>query len=266
MRFEANGVSADLDLENGGRLSSLVVAGDELLVNDAEFTTNPVAWGAYPMVPWAGRIRHGHFNLNGEMFEVPITDLGDQVRPHAIHGVAYLGEWRQLDDNTIGLDLDETWPFGGSVTHRVDLADNSIELTLTITAADTAMPAMLGWHPWFRRQLQLDGPAAELRWDPKQMYAIDGEAIPTGKLVKTPPGPWDNCFLDVEEQPTIQWGNDLSLRIQSDCSHWVVYTEPEHALCIEPQSEAPDVFNRNPALIEPGKSMTRYMRLSWDVG
>ena len=65
---------------------------------------------------------------------------------------------------------------------------------------------------------------------------MDDEAIPTGELVAVPPAPWD---------------------------HWVVFTEPEQALCIEPQSGPPNEFHIAPQVVRPGETMTHYMRLAW---
>jgi len=53
------------------------------LLHDPEFRS-PLAWGSYPMVPWAGRIRHGRFRFDGEEYELPIN-----FGAHAIHGVGF---------------------------------------------------------------------------------------------------------------------------------------------------------------------------------
>src|SRR5262245_23842174 len=41
-----------------------------------------IAWGSYPMVPWAGRIRRGRFRFDDREYQLP-PNLG----AHAIHGV-----------------------------------------------------------------------------------------------------------------------------------------------------------------------------------
>jgi aldose 1-epimerase len=53
------------------------------------------------------------------------------------------------------------------------------------------------------------------------------------------------------------------LDLSSDCQYWVVYTEPTHALCVEPQTDAPDAFNRFPTMIAPGNSLEAWFDLSW---
>ena len=54
-----------------------------------------------------------------------------------------------------------------------------------------AMPAEIGWHPWFVKP-------EPLSFRPASMYARDDEGIPSGELVPPPPGPWDDCFLNTE--------------------------------------------------------------------
>jgi aldose 1-epimerase len=56
----------------------------------------------------------------------------------------------------------------------------------------------------------------------------------------------------------------LTLTIDSDCSHWVVYNEPDHAVCVEPQSGPPDAVNLGLAAeVVPGRPFIRTMTLRW---
>ena len=51
----------------GGRVAQITADGTALLVAESEaHEPSPLAWGSYPMVPWAGRIRHGRFRFDGE--------------------------------------------------------------------------------------------------------------------------------------------------------------------------------------------------------
>ena len=52
------------------------------------------------------------------------------------------------------------------------------------------------------------------------------------------------------------------MTIDSDCSHWVVYDETSHAICVEPQSGPPNDFNLEQFIVEPSKPLKRFMRLS----
>jgi hypothetical protein len=47
-----------------------------------------IAWGCYPMVPWAGRIRRGRFEFGGREYQLPLN-----LDPHAIHGLGFAMPW-----------------------------------------------------------------------------------------------------------------------------------------------------------------------------
>jgi galactose mutarotase-like enzyme len=96
------------------------------------------------------------------------------------------------------------------------------------------------------------------------MLVRDAEGMPTGERRTPTPGPWDDAFTGVAEDPTITWPGRLRLTISSSCSWWVVYTEPQHALCVEPQSGPPDALNTGADLVRPGEPLTHTMRWAWE--
>ena len=53
------------------------------------------------------------------------------------------------------------------------------------------------------------------------------------------------------------------MRLTSDCRHWVVYDEPAHATCVEPQSGPPDAFNLEPLVLAPGETLQRWFLMEW---
>lgn len=257
LTLENDTASIVVDPLNGGRLASLEIEGIQYLVVQGD--AGPLQWGSYPMVPWAGRIRNGKFRHGDEIHEMPRN-----LPPHAAHGVGFTAAWEVDDDHTIVLDLPPPWPFGGRATQRFELDDDGLTVTMTVLA-ETSMPVMVGWHPWFRRFLDGgSGPVeAEVSFGPGLMYELDDTAIPTGRLRPPPPGPWDNCFTSLEAEPTIQWPGVGSLALTSSLDHWVVFTEPERALCVEPQSGAPDEFNREPVVLASGEEVVATFRLGW---
>lgn len=255
MHLESSNASIDVDLQ-GGRLASLRIGGLDILVPETE---RPTRWGSFPMIPWCGRMPHGHLDFDGVGYDFPITSP-----PHANHGRTHLQAWTQIDDATIGTALVDPWPFGGTATQRFDLADNSLTVTAEVRATEHVMPAMIGWHPWFRRQLGRGGDA-QLSFDATSIYAVDDEDTPTGELIDVPPGPWDACFVGLTSDPVVEWPGALRLTLSSTFDHWVIFTEPEHALCVEPQSGPPNQFNLDPRVLQPGESLTGSMMLSWNV-
>lgn len=221
------------------------------------------------MAPWAGRVRHGRLAFDNKRYQLPVTPIEGTAVDHALHGTAYLQPWEQLDDQIFGVEFDEGWPFGGRVTQTVELEPGSLRLTLAITAGEVAMPAMVGWHPWFRRRLTEDGPEVQLIWEPGAMYELDHEDIPTGELVPPPSGPWDNCFRDLRGPVILRWPGQLELRLESDCSHWIVFDKPSESICVEPQSGPPDGVNQAKysldQRLEAGESLARTFTLTWHV-
>jgi aldose 1-epimerase len=252
--LEAAGVRAAVLPADGGRLGSLTVDGRELLVTEGY---GPISWGSYPMAPWAGRIRHGELGFRGGLYRLPLG-----MPPHAIHGVVYDRPWRVVDAATITVELDERWPFRGRVTQRFTLDDDGLEVAMTLEA-DEPMPAVLGWHPWFRRVLAEGDEPVRVRFRADEMLARDAEGIPTGERVAPSPGPWDDAFTGIRERPVLEWPGRLRLEISSSCPWLVVYTMPEHAVCVEPQSGPPNGPNLAPEVVEPGAHLTHVMRWRW---
>ena len=254
--LEAPGVRAVVLPEAGGRLGSLAIDGRELLVDGGPDAT-PMSWGSYPMAPWAGRIRHGELTFRGRVHLLPLG-----MPPHAIHGVVYDRGWRVVDASTITCELDERWPFRGRVTQRFAMDGDGLEVSMTLEA-DEAMPVVLGWHPWFRRVLSAGDEPVGLRFGADEMLVRDAEGIPSGERVPPPPGPWDDAFTGIREPPVLEWPGRLRLEISSTCRWLVVYTMPEHAVCVEPQSGPPDGPNQAPEVVEPGAPLTHVMRWRW---
>ena len=234
---------------DGGRLASLVVDGRELL-HTGDHTQDPLSWGAYPMVPYAGRVDHGAFRFEGRAFQLPVT-LG----PHAIHGTGYLAAWDEQPDGSIVHEFPGEWPFRGRAVQRFELTDDDVTCHLEVHA-DEPMPVSVGWHPWFIRPVEVELHAGH-------MYERDDTGIPTGRLVTPPAGPWDDCFRDLTSDPVLRWPGGPTVTISSNLDHWVVFDMPTHALCVEPQSAPPDVFNHVPPVVVPGEPLRAWMRLSW---
>ncbi len=261
--LDAPGAHAVVDLAHGGRLSSFVVDGRELLVTQG---FGPIAWGSFPMAPFAGRVRDGQFTFDGHCHELAIA-----MPPHAIHGTVLDRPWRRIDDRTIATELGPGWPFAGRAIQRFELREGRFDFRLEVQA-DEPMPASIGWHPWFLRRptsVDSDGargtstPPVELELDAGSMYVRDLEGITTSDRITPPPGPWDDCFTDLRRPPVLRWPGFLELTIESDCPDWVVYTVPTEALCVEPQTAPPDALNQKPAIVEPGRPLVAVMAWTW---
>lgn len=243
--------------EAGGRIARIRHEGVEWLVDEQEGGAATIAWGCYPMVPWAGRIRHGRFSFDGRAYALP-TNFGE----HAIHGVGFALPWQidsiAADSATLSLKLpeDNYWPFGGKATQVIQLTPHSLELRLAVQAGTQPMPAVLGWHPWFRKP-------DELLFAPEAMYPRDEEGIARLPLVSASPGPWDDCFINQKDITLVYAGQHLTLR--ANTHHWVVYDAAPNATCVEPQTGPPDGFTLAPTRLEPGQRLELTFELEWNT-
>ena len=239
----------------GGRIAQITHGGRPLLVEYGPDTSAMIAWGSYPMVPWAGRVRDGRFDFQEHGYELP-ANLGE----HAIHGVGFGLPWRVdgSDGSTVELSLalpdDERWPFGGEARQRIEVRSGGLKMELSLRAEDRAMPAAIGWHPWFRKP-------ERIAFTPTKIYPRDRRGIAILPCVEPTPGPWDDCFINSD--PVLLHYAGQSVRLLSDCNHWVVYDETAHATCVEPQSGPPDAFNIDQVYLQPGETLKRNFLIEW---
>jgi len=245
--------SVTVDPTAGGRLASLIVHGTELLVPREN---DPVMWGCYPMVPFAGRVRGGQFNFDGVGIEVP-RNFGD----HAMHGFGFTSPWKRTADHSLRLHFEDPWPFAGHVDQHFVLDDQRLMMSMHANAYER-QPMMLGWHPWFRKSTARG--TAALSFNPTAMFERGADGIPTGALIDPPARPWDDCFAGVVHDPELSWG-DLNLQFRSDADHWVVFDELEHAICVEPQTDPPNAFNTKPTVLDEGEDLTVTFTLDWSM-
>jgi aldose 1-epimerase len=258
--LEAGSARVDVDPNGGGRIDRIEVEGLALLVPPEEDERNH---GAFPMAPWAGRIADGRFTFDGVEHQLPLNKP-----PHAIHGIVRDRRWKVDDAEAtsvvMSVPLDDPWPFGGHVVQRFGLTPDELSLTMEVHAADVPMPASCGWHPWWHRDVGR-GDAVELELHAGAMYARAGE-IPTGDLVPVTSPPWDDCFTELGSPAAIlQWPGAATVTIETDCPCVVVYTEPEDALCVEPQSGPPNQANLEPRVVAPGVPLVVHATFRWAI-
>ena len=252
----------------GGRIASLVVDGNELLVTEG---FGLIEWGCYPMAPFAGRIRDGRFTFLGRTYE-----LARNMPPNAIHGTVLDRVWdvtaHEPDRATLAIDLGPRWPFAGRARQSFTLAADGLEASLVVEA-DEPMPAWLGWHPWFRRSLSGTAPdprpptaGVVIDVQAASMYERGSDGLPTGALVEPRPGPWDDAFVDLAGPPRLTWPVVLTLEIASTADVWVVFDERPDKVCVEPQTAPPDAVNLGGDPVptaEPGRPVSIGMTWRW---
>jgi aldose 1-epimerase len=254
----ADGVKATISPSDGGRITSFRLGGRELLVTEGR---GPFETGCFPMAPFAGRIRDARFWFRGREWRLPRNGA-----PHAIHGSVASRPWRQLGATSIAVDLGPYWPFKGQVTQTFELTAERFRVRMELIAHES-MPAVIGWHPWFRWTLGDEDEAAseraELRLEAALMYERADDGVAIGRLVEPTAGPWDDCFTGLVRPPVIRWPGVAELTVASSCAELVVFTASDHGLCVEPQTGPPDAANLRPRIVEPGVPLRADMTWTW---
>ncbi len=214
---------------------------------------DPTSGGSYVMAPWPGRIDGGRFLWAGRVHRVPVNGGA-----HSLHGRgAYLSwtvESRTASTCRLSVEFDAGWPFPARALQDITLLDDGISQRVEVQAAVGArFPAAIGWHPWFRRRV--DGRAGmRVHVDADRIYET-ADMIPTGWLPRVKDATdlrgypslgarrLDACYRHPRGPLRIRWGDiELTMRSSVNVTHAVIYT-PSHAVCVEPQTCAPDAFN-----------------------
>jgi aldose 1-epimerase len=261
VRLSVGNTTVTVDPAAGGRVTSLVVDGVELLVQRG---ADVFHWGSFPMAPWVGRLRNGRFEFDGR-----VVDLPANAPPHALHGLVTECPWwvTAADDRSVSLavDLGDPWPWPCRVTQTVSLDEGVVRFLLSVHG-ECPMPADIGWHPWFAREVPAAGRtiSAELDVAGGRMYLNGPAGLPSGELGAPPPRPWDYCFVDLERPPTVRWPGFLEVTVDSDCRHWVFYDMEPAGICVEPWTGPPNSLNGpERSIVTPEQPLEATMRWSW---
>src|SRR3546814_13634508 len=101
---------------------------------------DPLSWGCFPMVPFAGRLRGGRFSWHGRLHELERNHAG-----HAMHGTLFDERWTlaKRDDTyaPVAGRLNPRLPFEGWAVPEMALGAAPPEPRLEVHAADEAFHA-----------------------------------------------------------------------------------------------------------------------------
>jgi galactose mutarotase-like enzyme len=232
---------AVVDPDTGGRLTSFTVCGDEVIATVAEDVVNAVLrgdpagtrdWyrGSFPLAPWVGRLDGGDF-----AFEEQIYTLHSGV-----HGLVADRRWDVVGTPTsssvvlavhIGPDRPGGWPVEALLRQTFRLDTSSLQIRMELYCASTAMPAIAGFHPWFRRRLG-DGRPATVSFSPRRrLIESGGRHLATVDLGSRP---WDDLFIELDGPPSISWPGGPIVTLVSTAPIWVYYERMPEGFCIEP--------------------------------
>ena len=236
-RIVGDHITVEVDLDRGGRISSIKWKDLEFAL---PYRENPMNWGWFAMVPWAGRIDKGVIkNAEGVEFNLPTH----WDPPHAEHGFGFVSIWESTSSNSSRLDMPA--PYAPAYAEQtIELLDDTMTWTLNYFANGCTLPAWVGFHPWLPRRIN-DINECTLIFEAEKMLRRGDDGLPNGDLVDVSPQPWDDAFFGVTNSPIVQWGNTAQLAITASVPWWVIYDEDPLAICVEPQTAPPDAANLN---------------------
>lgn len=266
--LRAGDVVAAVDTDAGGRLVSLAVDGLELV---GGVGADPLAYGWYPMAPWAGRLRANEVvGADGTRHALPATFGG-----WAIHGTLLAGAWQvdHVDRGSVRLSaaLGPPWPWPGRATLSWVLGGKELTSQLAVHADAEPFPVVVGWHPWLARRLARGGDV-ELDVPATLMAERGADHLPTGRAVAVPAaGPFDDAFaVPVGAPVRAVWPGALTLTTTSSTPWYVIYTGADDAVAVEPQTAPPGCFDApvagsGPGWAAPGVPVSAWARWVWEA-
>jgi aldose 1-epimerase len=250
--------------ELGAALASLRHQGRDVLRPAPPGTRDPFQTAAFVLAPFANRIAGGRLRVDGREVRIERNAPG---QAHPLHGHAWRRPWQVRLAERARAELyfehpPDSWPWHYAVTQTLTLRAGSLEVLLTLENLDsTAMPAGLGWHPYFHK-----GRGARLEAHLQGVWRTDEEMLPVRLEHGTPFGQWgrgdflaqpqliDHCHTGWDGIARIVLPEER-LRLTLSASpklKWLhIYSPPDlDFFCIEPVSHMPDAVNRleSPAL------------------
>jgi aldose 1-epimerase len=219
-RFNAVGGAFTQLQWNGGR-------GAVPLLREAASNATAGMSSAFPMVPFANRVRGNRFTVRGREYRLEPNTVGD---PHHCHGDGWLGDWTVLEQGADHLTLGYTHlpiepvPYRYEASQNFRVAGNRLTATFAVTnLGSSPMPFGLGWHPYFpltpRTTLEA---SAERMWTEDEGW-LPGRptTIPADLRFHAPremPRRWlNNGFENWSGMARIVWPErEAALEIQAD--------------------------------------------------
>ena len=253
----------------------------------------PLPAASFHMIPYSNRVRDGRFEFAGAAHELP------EPERHAIHGMVRKRPWRVVSeapgpDGGRALCAFESseherfgwpWPIGCTIAHELEGAELRATLSLT-NRGDAPMPAGLGWHPYFAREVGGASPELELPVD-SVFPDADGDCLPDGAPVALPDAldfrtpraldperHIDCCLAGLDGPVRIRWPDadvGLTMRADAACRYLVLFNPAAPHFAVEPVTNANDAFNLASRGVEagvrtlaPGETLEASLRLTLD--
>ena len=256
------------------------------LMPDCTVDNPPLNACNFHMLPYSNRIRDARFSHDEQ------DHILDHVDEHAIHGALRKLKWRvnEQSEHNVSAEFDSrsdgaiTWPWPIHAKVSYTLTQNTLTSVMTLTnLGTTSMPAGMGWHPYFCRQIA--GAEPSLTIPVEGVYPdTEGDCLPVGAAIALPKALQfsaarrldsaqriDHCLSGFKGPATLAWpeaGITLRMHASENCGHLVLYNPDEAFFAVEPVTNANDGFNlqnrdidAGVIILEPGQSMSAQMQL-----
>lgn len=252
----------------GGRVTALAHAelGDLLVPVDEAAGFDPWAWpkgGAYPLIPFNGRISNACFSWMGQGIHLPAHPAAGG---HALHGHAHRVPWRvesqAPESATLALvhPADAEWPFPFVARQTFQVGPASLGLRIRIAnTGNSEMPWDLGWHPYFQKA-EAFSTYATGHWPQGEVPGFPTGAIETGDAGRLA---GRTTFLCGATRFDISAPRRLALTFTAPARHLVVHDDQPGYTCAEPACAPPNAVNLGAApVLAPGETAQITLRLT----
>lgn len=263
--------------EVGGAVSRFTVGGRAVLRPAAAGTSDALTTASFPLVPFCNRIPRGRFVFEGREVVLPPNLAG---HPHPLHGQGWRAAWvvERAGGGEALLSYEhapDAWPWAYRAEQRFILGERGFRAELTvINKSESAMPAGLGFHPYFPRR-----PGETLTAANDGVWLIDTDVLPTTHH----PGPWeadwaagapveghgliDHCHTGWNQRAVLSAPGqpDTVVTASAECRWLHVYVPPgEDFLCVEPCASRPNPFGEGETgmvVLQPGERRSIWMEI-----
>ena len=143
-----------VDPDCGGSIRALRWRGHDIF--RPQMRTGVIGSGCFALVPFCNRIAASRFRFAGRTVSLASNHPDDADEP-VLHGFGWVNPWSVEDAGPasvrLGLDFPAgAWPWRFRTEQEISLDHSGITMGLTVTnLAEEAMPAGLGFHPFFPR-------------------------------------------------------------------------------------------------------------------
>lgn len=187
MRLAAGPLALDLNPAVGGSITRFDHVADgvrtPILRGDDQASTDVLAAGCFPLVPFVNRIRGGKFAFRGRTVALPRNMAGDAS---PLHGQGWLGTWDLLSASGDQAHLrfqhpSGNWPWAYDADQHFNLTETGLEVSLRCTnRSSNPMPCGLGQHPYFHCSRE-----TRIATEVTDVWTIDANVLPVEKIAAT---------------------------------------------------------------------------------